>query len=60
MVTADPDEWEYGWDREGEILSCPWHGWEFDVLDGECLTDSRKQLITYDVTVEEGNIVVEI
>lgn len=25
---------EYRYDREGEILRCPWHGWEFDVTDG--------------------------
>ena len=22
---------EYKWGREGEILACPWHGWEFDL-----------------------------
>ena len=25
---------EFRWGREGEILACPWHGWEFDLLDG--------------------------
>src|SRR5436190_19961643 len=22
---------EYCWGRAGEILACPWHGWEFDL-----------------------------
>src|SRR5690606_38390105 len=26
---------EYHWGREGEILRCPWHGWEFDILTGQ-------------------------
>ena len=25
---------EYLWARDGEILRCPWHGWEFDVTNG--------------------------
>ena len=25
---------EYAWAREGEILRCPWHGWEFDITTG--------------------------
>jgi len=60
MVTAEPNEWEYDWEREGEILSCPWHGWEFDILDGACLTDERKRLITYDVWVKNDQVVVGI
>src|SRR4028118_1692762 len=30
---------EYRWGREGEILACPWHGWEFDLLTGRALVD---------------------
>ncbi|MEM7504956.1 MAG: Rieske 2Fe-2S domain-containing protein [Pseudomonadota bacterium] len=41
--------------REGEILACPWHGWEFDLLTGECLTD-RKRLLTYPVEVDGETI----
>lgn len=44
---------EYLWGREGEILACPWHGWEFDLLTGECLTD-RRRLRLYDVQVQTG------
>ena len=33
---------ELRWGREGEILACPWHGWEFDLLTGECLVDKRR------------------
>ncbi|MEM7133533.1 MAG: Rieske (2Fe-2S) protein [Chloroflexota bacterium] len=46
---------EYHWGRDGEILACPWHGWEFDLLTGECLTD-RKKLLTYPVEVEGETI----
>jgi 3-phenylpropionate/trans-cinnamate dioxygenase ferredoxin subunit len=54
-LPSAPGEWLWG--REGEILACPWHGWEFDLLTGACLTDKRR-LRLYDVTVEEDQIIV--
>jgi nitrite reductase/ring-hydroxylating ferredoxin subunit len=30
-----------GW-IEGDILSCPLHGWEFDLRTGVCMTISRR------------------
>jgi 3-phenylpropionate/trans-cinnamate dioxygenase ferredoxin subunit len=48
---------EYKWGREGEIIACPWHGWEFDLLTGQCLTDKRK-LRRYEVAEEDGEIYV--
>jgi 3-phenylpropionate/trans-cinnamate dioxygenase ferredoxin subunit len=50
---------EYRWGREGEILACPWHGWEYDLLTGECLTDKRK-LYAFEVTIEDGDIIVVV
>ena len=47
---------EYRWGREGEILSCPWHGWEFDLLTGKALTDERVRLRRYPVTVTDDVI----
>lgn len=49
---------EYRWGRQGEILSCPWHGWEFDLLTGKALTDSRVRVRQYSVDVQDGTIFV--
>ncbi|MCL4250758.1 MAG: Rieske (2Fe-2S) protein [Anaerolineae bacterium] len=46
---------EFKWGRQGEILLCPWHGWEFDLTTGECLTDRRK-LRRYQVDIENGTL----
>ena len=50
---------EFRWGREGEILACPWHGWEFDLLTGECLTD-RRRLRRFPVEVEGGTVFVVV
>ena len=54
-LSSAPGEWVWG--REGEILACPWHGWEFDLLSGACLTD-RRRLRLYEVIVEDDQIIV--
>ena len=51
---------EYRWGREGEILACPWHGWEFDLLTGEMLADERVRLRQYPVVVRDDTIFVTL
>jgi nitrite reductase (NADH) small subunit len=51
---------EYRWGREGEILACPWHGWEFDLLTGRALADERVRLRRYPVIVEDDTIFVTL
>lgn len=44
---------EYLWARDGEILRCPWHGWEFDLLTGRSIFNPHKVRVrAYDVSVE--------
>ncbi len=47
---------EYLWAREGEILRCPWHGWEFDITTGRSIFNPHKTRVkTYEVTVESDD-----
>lgn len=47
---------EYVWAREGEIIRCPWHGWEFDITTGRSIFNPhRVRVATYEVTVEAAD-----
>ncbi|MFR9805289.1 Rieske (2Fe-2S) protein [Pseudonocardia sp. RS010] len=45
--------------RDGEILACPWHHWEFDIATGRTIFPSKNRVRRYDVTVEESSEVLE-
>ncbi|HTQ39653.1 MAG TPA: Rieske 2Fe-2S domain-containing protein [Pirellulales bacterium] len=39
------------------VITCPWHGWQFNVATGQCLEPGGKNLRQYPVSVE-GNVVL--
>ncbi len=44
---------EYIWAKDGEIVRCPWHGWEFDITSGRSVFNPHKMRVKkYTVTVE--------
>src|SRR5918911_1736031 len=58
LIRSDtPGHYEYS--RPGEILRCPWHGWEFDMRTGQSWFDPvQVRVRRYDVTVEPGSALV--
>ncbi|MEX1020081.1 MAG: Rieske (2Fe-2S) protein [Litorilinea sp.] len=58
LLPSQPGEYIPG--MEGEILRCPWHGWEFNIKTGSSLFDPAVKVTTYAVTVENGELVIEI
>jgi Fe-S cluster biogenesis protein NfuA/nitrite reductase/ring-hydroxylating ferredoxin subunit len=45
-------------DREARTITCPWHGFRFDCLSGECLTAPQAQLEQIPLRVDDGVIFV--
>ena len=49
---------------EGEledcVLTCPWHGWQYDVRTGNNEFDLAIQLETYEVQVEDGEVKISV
>jgi len=54
-TTAD-DGWGWVYDDEPKYVTCPWHGWMFDITTGKSQKDDRYAVPTYDVEVEDGAI----
>jgi nitrite reductase/ring-hydroxylating ferredoxin subunit len=58
VVAARPGE--YALSRPGEMLRCPWHGWEFDMRTGQSWFDpARTRVRPYPVTVASGAALTE-
>jgi nitrite reductase (NADH) small subunit len=45
---------------EDHVLTCPWHGWQYDIRTGENEFDRAIQLETYEVRVEDGDVKIGI
>ncbi len=45
---------------EGDVVTCPWHGWQYKVPSGDCLTNTSIKVATFPVRVENGEIKVEL
>ena len=43
----------------GHVVECGWHGWEFDVRTGQCLTVADK-IRTYPIKIEEGKLKIVV
>ncbi len=53
VLSEEPGQYRYS--RPGEMLRCPWHGWEFDIRTGQSWCDpKRMRTKSYPVTVEPG------
>jgi nitrite reductase (NADH) small subunit len=45
-------------DVEGSVVTCPWHGWQFNVTTGECLKNPAAKVEVYPVQVEGDDVKV--
>jgi nitrite reductase/ring-hydroxylating ferredoxin subunit len=45
---------------EGDTLTCPWHGYQYDVMTGRLLLDPSARLDTYVVDVRDGQVFVTV
>jgi nitrite reductase (NADH) small subunit len=60
-ITGKVTEAEDGtltYDQRGEVVCCPWHGWEYDITTGEHLADPSLGLPTFEVVERHGNLYV--
>ena len=57
--TALPtDDYRYEYGREGELVRCAWHGWEFEIASGRCLVDAKVRARTFPVERDGDDLYV--
>ncbi len=59
-ICDESTDWEFQWTRAGEVLVCPWHGMQFDILNGQSLSDKNLRLRTFPVRVVDDEVRVQI
>lgn len=45
---------------EGTVITCPWHGWSFDITTGASPINPAAKLTRYDVQVEGTDVKVAV
>lgn len=45
---------------DDNIVTCPWHGWQWDVVNGQSLFNPQIKVKAYPVTVEGDDIKVAV
>lgn len=43
---------------DGDTITCPWHGWTFDVKNGSCTLNPNASVSCFEVKVEGEDILV--
>lgn len=45
---------------DGELATCPWHGWQFDVTTGQCADGPRVRVACYQVREQADGVYVSL
>jgi nitrite reductase/ring-hydroxylating ferredoxin subunit len=45
---------------DGLVVTCPYHGWQYDVSDGSCKTNAYAKVATYPVEVVRDAVCVKL
>ncbi len=45
-------------DVEGQVVTCPWHGWQYNVVTGACVNNPAAKVECYQVKVEGTDVKV--
>ena len=44
---------------DGAVVTCPWHGWQYDLASGVCRNNPKVKLRTFAVRVEGDDLLID-
>jgi nitrite reductase (NADH) small subunit len=44
----------------GSVVTCPWHGWKFDVRTGSFTIIPTLKVVSYKIKEQDGSLMIEI
>ena len=44
---------------DGNVVTCPWHGWQYDVTTGVCSNNPQVKMDTFEVQVDGEEVKVK-
>jgi nitrite reductase (NADH) small subunit len=47
-------------EMDRQVVTCPWHGWQFDVTNGQLLSNAAVTLACYPVEIRGEDVFVDI
>jgi nitrite reductase (NADH) small subunit len=47
-------------DLDGRVVSCPWHGWRWDVTTGASANNPAVRVACFAASVDEGQVFVDL
>jgi nitrite reductase/ring-hydroxylating ferredoxin subunit len=45
---------------EGTTVTCPWHGWQYDVTNGTKVKNPMVKVVAFNVKIEGSDVLVEL
>ena len=45
---------------EENVVTCPWHGWRYDVATGACLNNPAAKVACFETKVENDQVLVKL
>lgn len=43
---------------EGDVVTCPWHGWQYNIKTGSCVNNPAAKIQRYEVKVDGTDVKV--
>lgn len=44
----------------GRCVTCPWHGWQYDISNGKNLLTQKSMLASYAVELRDGEVWIDV